>query len=771
MEVDGVAEVLRVIEATRSPKIKKKVSPKGIPENVTMDEILKSLPKEVFTQDRVKAYGSLVITLLTLSFSVYILARAPWFLWPIAWIIGGASITGLFAIGHDCVHRSFAKSKIVNDIVGTILMLPMGYSYEAWKTCHRYQNGGIAATSNAFVNEIWSWAKGRTFWLASLAHWAQQHFDISYYKPEDRLRIRISNIGVYAFGIVFFSIMFWYTGLIGIIKFWLLPMLGYHVLISTTTLLPTVVLDEKSASTLVHLSYPKWLEFLTNDISITLPRGVSTSIPHYKLRQAYQYLKQQWGQYFLEVKFDWELVTELIDKSVEKEEFEPLPLKPLSASGEVVNQLKASGEINPVPQTPQGVAGWANSAKAFLANINWLHTSILSITPALAFYGLYTHTPSVYTLIFAAFYYFLCGMGITAGYHRLWAHRAYKAKAPTKIALLLLGSAAVEGSVRWWCRDHRAHHRYTDTDRDPYNANRGFWYSHIGWMLVKQDPTKIGRATIEDLNADPWIRWQHKYYVFIAFYMSIVIPTLICSIWGDFWGGFYYAAMFRQFLVHHNTFMVNSLAHFWGLAPFADEHTPRDSIVTALLTFGEGYHNFHHEFPYDYRNAIKFYQYDPTKWVIKALSYIGQTYDLKVFDDDIVKKGQVQMKQKELDKIKATIDWGMPVGELPVITRAVFDKVQAKGYKLIIINDAVHDVTEFVSEHPGGPRYIEAYAGKDGTKAFEGTVYYHSNAARNVLNNYRIGLIAKDDDWNFAPAVIVEPTSYRSRNESEKKSN
>ncbi len=110
----------------------------------------------------------------------------------------------------------------------------------------------------------------------------------------------------------------------------------------------------------------------------------------------------------------------------------------------------------------------------------------------------------------------------------------------------MLGTGAVEGSVRWWCRDHRAHHRYissstllfdmipdcsldryTDTDKDPYNANRGFWYSHIGWMLLKQDPAKIGRAGIEDLNADPWIRWQHKFYV------SLPKWVVACSLYLD----------------------------------------------------------------------------------------------------------------------------------------------------------------------------------------------------------------------------------------------
>lgn len=86
----------------------------------------------------------------------------------------------------------------------------------------------------------------------------------------------------------------------------------------------------------------------------------------------------------------------------------------------------------------------------------------------------------------------------------------------------MLGTGAVQGSLRWWARDHRAHHRYTDTDKDPYNALRGFWYSHIGWMLLKQDPSKIGWASIEDLNQDPWIRWQHKNYVSASFIFSFL---------------------------------------------------------------------------------------------------------------------------------------------------------------------------------------------------------------------------------------------------------
>lgn len=110
------------------------------------------------------------------------------------------------------------------------------------------------------------------------------------------------------------------------------------------------------------------------------------------------------------------------------------------------------------------------------------------------------------------------------------------------------------------------------------------------------------------------------------------------------------------------------MAHYLGDTPFDDRNTPRDHFITAVLSLGEGYHNFHHEFPSDYRNAIKFYQYDPTKWLIKFLSYFGITHHLKKFPENEIKKGQIIMKQKRLEEEKGKINWGKPLDELPIYT-------------------------------------------------------------------------------------------------------
>jgi len=206
--------------------------------------------------------------------------------------------------------------------------------------------------------------------------------------------------------------------------------------------------------------------------------------------------------------------------------------------------------------------------------------------------------------------------------------------------------------------------------------------------------------------------------------------------------------------------MVNSLAHYLGTASFADEHTPRDSFITAIVTLGEGYHNFHHEFPSDYRNAIKFYQYDPTKWFIRFFSYFGQTYNLKKFPENEIRKGQVQMRQKMVDKMKTKVDWGFSKDELPLISHQVFNEVSNEGYKLIVIEDIVHDVTEFIDEHPGGRAILQASVGKDGTQAFNGGVYNHSNAAHNLLSQLRVGRV-DPKEWKEV-RVVATPTPVMS---------
>ena len=267
-----------------------------------------------------------------------------------------------------------------------------------------------------------------------------------------------------------------------------------------------------------------------------------------------------------------------------------------------------------------------------LSRINWTNTLFLLITPVIGVAGTVfiitngmLHIP---TLILAFVWLLLSGLSITAGYHRLMSHCTYRANPIIRILFLLFGAAAFEGSALEWSTDHRNHHRYTDTHKDPYDIKKGFWYAHIGWLLTL-DPSRRDYSNVEDLAADKWIKLQHKYFLPIAAMMGFVMPALIAWLWNDPIGGLIIAGVMRMVLNHHFTFCINSVCHIFGERSYSVEQTARDNWITALLTYGEGFHNFHHQFPLDYRNGIRFYHYDPSKWLIRSLNFLGLAHDLR----------------------------------------------------------------------------------------------------------------------------------------------
>ncbi|KAF7358997.1 Acyl-CoA desaturase [Mycena sanguinolenta] len=380
------------------------------------------------------------------------------------------------------------------------------------------------------------------------------------------------------------------------------------------------------------------------------------------------------------------------------------------------------------------------TSRNFLASLNWIAVVVLTLPPIISIIGAYTTPLRWQTAVFSVLYYFYTGLGITAGYHRLWAHRSYNAGKFLQYFLAIAATGAVQGPIKWWSRGHRSHHRYTDTPLDPYNAHEGFWYSHVGWMLVKPR-RKPGTADVSDLSKDEVVRWQQKHYLPLLLTMAIVVPTVIpWLLWGDARGGYVYAAFVRLCFVQHSTFCVNSLAHWLGEAPFDDKHTPRDHVITALCTLGEGYHNFHHQFPMDYRNAIKWYQYDPTKWFIWICQQLGLASHLKVFPDNEVRKGQLTMQLKRLRETQESLVWPTDSNDLPVISWDSY-VAQSATRPLILIAGFIHDVASFIEEHPGGAHWIVKYIGKDATTAFFGGVYDHSNAAHNLLAMKRVGVL------------------------------
>ncbi|EQC44378.1 fatty acid desaturase [Bacteriovorax sp. Seq25_V] len=267
-----------------------------------------------------------------------------------------------------------------------------------------------------------------------------------------------------------------------------------------------------------------------------------------------------------------------------------------------------------------------------LKNLNTLNTVFLLGSPLVALLGVLLwlkvdgFTWQIPAL--AVIFYFATGIGITAGYHRLIAHRAYKANSFYKAIMLILGGSALQNSALKWCNDHRVHHGKVDTEHDPYNINEGFFYAHMGWILLQENIDDFRYS--KDLLNDKLVMLQHKYYMPMIVFFSFILPGIIGHLWVDsFLGGFFVAGFARAVIVHHCTFFINSLCHMVGTRPYDKEQTARDSWLMALFTFGEGYHNYHHTFQSDYRNGIRWYHYDPTKWLIWTASKFGFATNLR----------------------------------------------------------------------------------------------------------------------------------------------
>jgi len=242
------------------------------------------------------------------------------------------------------------------------------------------------------------------------------------------------------------------------------------------------------------------------------------------------------------------------------------------------------------------------------------------------------------------FFYIATGLSITLGYHRLFSHLAFKAKKPVKLATLVFGACAFENSALDWSSDHRKHHKHVDHDDDPYDISKGFVWAHIGWLLFKLGPEKP-MDNVNDLKRDPLVMWQHRWCIPMAFVVGFGVPALLGFLWNGpvgALGGFLLAGVFRVFAVQHSTFFINSLCHTVGNRPYSTRCSARDSAIMALFTFGEGYHNYHHEFQHDYRNGVKRSNFDPTKWTIWTLEKLGLVSDLRRVPDEKILLAEMQ---------------------------------------------------------------------------------------------------------------------------------
>jgi len=245
---------------------------------------------------------------------------------------------------------------------------------------------------------------------------------------------------------------------------------------------------------------------------------------------------------------------------------------------------------------------------------------------------------------------FLAGTGITVGYHRLFAHRTFKTYPIIEWIYMILGSVALQNTILNWCSDHRRHHRKLDTEDDPYSITRGFFHAHIGWIVKKGDNSI---KNVSDLKKKSCVKFQEKYYWYIALILSFLFPLFIGYLYGRPLGGLLWGGVLRVTLVHHFTFFINSFCHFIGKRNYDISTSARDSWIMALFTFGEGYHNFHHKFQWDYRNGIKWYNFDPSKWIIKFLSIFNIAYNLRKAPKHKIILAKIETVNKKIENLKS----------------------------------------------------------------------------------------------------------------------
>ena len=289
--------------------------------------------------------------------------------------------------------------------------------------------------------------------------------------------------------------------------------------------------------------------------------------------------------------------------------------------------------------------------------INWITSSFLIGTLLTALTGvplyLYYFGIDWFQIALFVFMFFACGFSISLGYHRLFSHIAFKASLPVRVLTLLFGAAAFENSALMWASEHRRHHKHVDHDDDPYNISKGLFHAHIGWLLFKLNPDQP-YDNVADLQKDKLICFQDRYVQWIAVFVSFGPPALLGYLWNG-WAGalgaFLIGGVARIVALQHCTFLINSACHAIGRQPYSTRCTARDSFFLALFTFGEGYHNYHHEFQHDYRNGVKPWQFDPTKWIIWTLSKIQLTKNLRRVPDAVIQEAERDMGDRSVREV------------------------------------------------------------------------------------------------------------------------
>lgn len=265
------------------------------------------------------------------------------------------------------------------------------------------------------------------------------------------------------------------------------------------------------------------------------------------------------------------------------------------------------------------------------------HNPGVEIVPALlifhafAAYAVFFTTPSVHLVITTLVLYVVTGLGITVGYHRYFAHLGFKTPKAVAYTLAIVGSAACQGPLRWWVGHHRAHHRGPDTESDPYNARRGFWYSHLLWLhaqdwAVDESEDHPYAAMTRDIAADRSLAFLSNFWVYMTVFV-ILLPLAVIAFFG--FEVFLWTVAVRLVIVWNITFAVNSVTHRWGYRNYPTDDLSTNHPLVGMLALGEGWHNNHHSKPRLAQHGHKWWEFDLSWKLIQLLEILGLARDVK----------------------------------------------------------------------------------------------------------------------------------------------
>jgi stearoyl-CoA desaturase (delta-9 desaturase) len=273
---------------------------------------------------------------------------------------------------------------------------------------------------------------------------------------------------------------------------------------------------------------------------------------------------------------------------------------------------------------------------------DWVSIVFLAATPLIGIAGTAIYTAvmgfELWMLGMFTVLYVLVGLSICAGYHRFFSHKTYECARPVQLFYLIFGAFAAQNNVLAWSSGHRRHHSHVDDDWDPYNIKRGFWWAHILWVVERKP---VDYSNVPDLVRNRLVRWQQRWYLWLVWAGGLFLPAAIGALYGDVVAGILWGGFLRIVVIHHTTFFVNSLSHSFGKPRYDPAISARDNWFVALLTMGEGYHSFHHKFPTDYRNGIRWYHWDPAKWFIWGLQRVGLARRLRRTDGQRIERALV----------------------------------------------------------------------------------------------------------------------------------